>query len=151
MEKQIINEVPNGEIDKANSTFEHIVFKKPEDVVIRWNEEFLGVEINADGEHFVIDANHPSFKCSWDDAMRYFGSCIMWKLPTIRQLQIIAKHKDKINDVIRENNGYEIEGWLWSCEEEDEFCAYFVMMYNGNTDYDGKVSGLVCVRAVSAL
>ena len=98
MEKNVKITPPEGyEIDKEKSTFEIIVFKKLEDVV-RWDEEFHGVEINADGEHFVIEANYPSFYCSWNDAMRYFSSRIMWKLPTIKQLQIIAKHKDKIKN-----------------------------------------------------
>ena len=49
-------EVPKGyEIDKEKSTFESIVFKKVDDIIIKWNKNYNGVEINTDGEHFILD------------------------------------------------------------------------------------------------
>ena len=145
--------VPEGyEIDKEKSTFENIVFKKKDDAIMQWNVRLCGVEIKADGEHFVVDAESPSFHCSWDDAMRFYNTkaSFDWKLPTIRQLHIIAKYINKINEVIRKNGGYEISGWLWSCEEEIDFCAWGVSMDNGNTNGSPKNDNGY-VRAVSAL
>ena len=121
----------------------------PDGYVIEWNKNYNGVEIKADGEHFVIDANKPSYYCNWNDAMRYYtGSS--WKLPTVKQLKVLAKHIDKINEVIRENNGYEIFGWLWSCEEKDEFRVWSVYMDDGGI-YGGSKGSPTYVRAVSIL
>lgn len=145
--------VPEGyEIDKEKSTFKNIVFKKVDEVVIKWHKDKVGVEIKAEGEHFVIDAESPSFNCSWDDAMRFFNTKASsdWELPTVKQLQIISKHIDKINEVIRSNDGFKIKGWMWSCEVKDMSCAWFVSMLNGSTSLSYKsFSGYV--RAVSAL
>lgn len=33
----------------------------PDGYVIEWNKNYNGVEIKADCEHFVIDANKPSY------------------------------------------------------------------------------------------
>lgn len=145
--------VPEGyEIDKEKSTFENIVFKKVDEVVIKWNSSKVGVEIKAEGEHFVIDAESPSFHCNWNDAMRFFNTkaSFGWKLPTVKQLQIIAKHIDKINEVIRSNDGFKIKGWMWSCKEKDMSCAWYVNVNSGLTGYDDK-DGNGYVRAVSAL
>lgn len=145
--------VPEGyEIDKEKSTFENIVFKKVDEVVIKWRIDKVGVEIRAEGQHFVIDAESPSFHCPWDDAMRFYNTkaSFDWKLPTVRQLHIIAKYIDKINEVIRSNDGFEIKKWMWSCEEEDEFCAWGVSMGSGTTGSNYKGSPNY-VRAVSAL
>lgn len=151
--KSVKIDIPKGyEIDKEKSTFENIVFKKVDEVVIKWHKDKGGVEIKAEGEHFVIDAESPSFNCSWDDAMRFFNTkaSFGWKLPTVKQLQIIAKHLDKINEVIRSNDGFKIKGWMWSCKGKDMSCAWYVNMYDGGTDDIGKNYNLY-VRAVSAL
>lgn len=144
--------VPEGyEIDKEKSTFENIVFKKVDEVVIKWNSSKFGVEIKAEGEHFVVDAESPSFSCNWDEAIRYYNRphC-PWGLPTVKQLKIIAKHIGEINEVIRSNNGFAINGSLWSCEEKDESWVWYVYMNSGCTDYGRKYYDLF-VRAVSAL
>ena len=58
-------EIPNGyQIDVEKSTFENIVFKKVDNVVIKWNKNFKGVEIKTDCEHFIVDASSPSYSCS---------------------------------------------------------------------------------------
>ena len=148
MEKTLKINVPDGYvIDEEKSTFENIVFKKLDDVVIKWNKQYGSVDIIADGEKFRIDAIHPSFYCSWNDAKKYFKDMV-WKLPTVKQLQVLAKYIEKVNEIIRENNGYEICGWLWSCEEMDEFCAWSVSMYSGATSNYRKYDGNY-VRAVS--
>ena len=142
--------VPDGyeiDIEKSN-----IVFKKIDDAIIRWNKNYNGVEIKADGEHFVVDAN-PSYVMNWYDAVRFYNHphrSHTWGLPTITQLQVIAKYLDRINDVIREKNGFKIIDCLWSCEEVDGFFTWLVYMSDGDT-YRGNKYGSYYVRAVSAL
>ena len=150
MEKALKINVPEGyEIDREKPTFENIVFKKIDDTVIKWNKQYGSVDIIADGEKFRIDAVHPSFYCSWNDAKKYFKDMV-WKLPTVKQLQVLVKYIDKVNEIIREHNGFEINGYVWSCEEKDEFCAWTVYITNGDTYYYYK-SNCNYVRAVSAL
>lgn len=64
IEKVLKINVPEGyEIDKEKSTFNNIVFKKlplQKIVSIKWNKNYNGVEIHADGEHFVVDGR-PSY------------------------------------------------------------------------------------------
>ena len=149
MEKTLKINVPEGyEIDREKSTFENIVFKKKDDT-IRWNATTYSVEIKADGEHFMVDASRPSYYCSWDDAMRFHQSSI-WGLPTVKQLKVLVKHIDEVNKIIREHNGFELDGWMWSCEEKDKFCAWRVVMNDGYTSYSIK-SSYHYVRAVSVL
>lgn len=151
MEKKLKINVPDGyEIDKEKSTFETIVFKKKDDdVIIKWNKNYNGVEICADGEHFIVDSN-PSYCMNWDDAMRFYNQLhkyYIWGLPNVKQLQVLAKHINKVNEVIRDNNGFEIFGWMWSYEEDSRFCAWGVFMNNGYIDHNPKYLGLY-VRTV---
>lgn len=128
-------DIPNGkEIDFEKSTLTNVVFKdmKP---IIKWNDMYWGVEINADGEHFIIDASNPTTVCNWYAVKRYASEPIdNWKLPTINQLKVIEKYFDEIDNVITDNNGFNlVKGWYWSCEEKDEFCAWGVSMNFGDT------------------
>lgn len=144
MEKTLKINVPSGyEICKEMSTSDNVIFKKIDDVIIKWNDVYKGVEIKEDGEHFVVHANKPSYCCSWDDAMRYCQkNGLDWKLPTVKQLQKLAKYIDKVNVIICDNNGFEISGWMWSCEEKDEFHTWGVSMYNGHPDTTDKFAKL---------
>ena len=144
-------EIPDGyEIDKEKSTFENIVFKKVDEVVIKWNKNYCGVEIKADGEHFLLDGN-PDYCVTWNDAMRFYDTLQFWKLPTVKQLRVICKYLDKINNVIEENGGFILsKGFYWSIEEDNTVCAWYVYMNDGcacnlNKGFDRYV------RAVSAL
>lgn len=159
MEKVFKINVPDGyEIDKEKSTFESIVFKKINDFVlkkidddaIKWNATTYAVEINVDGEHFMVDASRPSYCCSWDDAMRFHRNGI-WNLPTIKQLEILFNYFENVNAIIRENGGYElIKRWYWSCEEKDVSCAWGVRIDYCN-EFRTYKCGLYYVRAVAAL
>lgn len=144
-------EAPKGyEIDKEKSTYENIVFKKVDDIVIKWNRNYNGVEIKADDEHFILEGN-PNYSMNWNDAMRFYSNLQFWKLPTTKQLLIIYKYFNKINEVIEENGGFKlIYTSYWSIEKKDEFNARYVHMTFGcadtnfmNFNYD--------VRAVSTL
>lgn len=155
MEKQFFTlnvEIPDGkEIDFEKSTLTNVVFKdiKP---TIKWNGMFSGVEINANGEHFVIDADNPTAVCNWYAAKRYASEPNNdWKLPTINQLKVIAKYFNEIDNVITDNNGYNlVNGWHWTCEEKDEFCAWLVNSHYGDTYEDNKCDDYF-VRSVRPL
>lgn len=147
-------EVPNGyEIDKEKSTFENIVFKKADDIVIKWNKNCFGVEIKTDDEHFILDGD-PDYCMNWDDAMRFFNKKSrnrIWNLPTVKQLQVIHNYFDKINTIIEENDGSKlIDAYYWSCENIDVFLSQNVNMYRGYIYSDNKGNNNY-VRAVSAL
>ena len=147
-------EVPDGyEIDKEKSTFENIVFKKVDNIVIKWNKNYNGVEIKADGEHFILDGN-PSYCMSWDNAVRFYNNkhrSHTWNLPTVKQLQVVHKYFDEINKVIGENDGFVLyKSFYWTIVEMNEFCAQGVGMIDGWTHGSDK-SYRAYVRAVSTL
>lgn len=152
--KSLKIEIPNGyEIDCEKSTFENIVFKKVDEVIIKWHKNYNGVEIKADGEHFILDAN-PTYFMGWNDAMRFYNNkhrSHTWNLPRVKQLQVVYKYFDEINKVIEENGGFLLlQGGYWSIEDRDEFCAWYVTMYDGDTTYNSKCYNNY-VRAVSTL
>ena len=147
-------EVPNGyEIDKENSTFENIVFKKVDDVVIKWNKNYNGVEVKADNEHFILDVN-PSYFMSWDDAKRFYNDkhrSHTWNLPTIKQLQVMYKYIDKIDNVIEDNDGFLLSKTsYWSIEETSNAFARNVNMLNCHIAEYPKYER-ICVQVVSTL
>ena len=134
MEKTLKITPPEGyEIDREKSTLDNIVFKKTDDIIIKWNSALMGVEIKDEGEHFFLNASCPSLYCSWYDATRYYNGFLR-HLPTKKQIRIIAKHIKKINTLIEEGQGYKIEGYLWSRESKDDEDAY-VVKSNGGTCY----------------
>ena len=148
MKKLKINILEGYEIDKENSTFERIKFKKI-NPTIKWNNDRFGVEIQKDGEHFIVSAK-PSMVMSWPDAVRFYKENKMWQLPTRKQLKLIVEHIDEVNALIKANGGYEIQGWHLTADEYNEFCVWYVNIYDGYTDYRNK-NGYYYVRAVSAL
>ena len=112
-------DVPEGyEIDEEKSSFKEIIFKK-QTISITWNFIHNGVEIIAEDEHFVISCDIPPFYCTWNDAKRYIQNDDKWVLPTVKQLKLISKHHNKINEIINEHYGYLINGYakIWSCEK----------------------------------
>ena len=73
-----------------------------------------------------------------------------WDLPTVKQLQIMAKNIKEINACFRAMGCPTLPmGWYWSSIEKDEFCAWYVFMSDGFTDSDDKYY-YYYVRAVSA-
>ena len=144
-------EIPDGyQIDWGKSTFENIVFRKVDEVIIKWDKYRNGVEIKADGEHFLLDGN-PDYCMSWHNAIRFYSNLQFWKLPTIKQLQVICKYFDEINNVIKENGGFVLlKDFYWSIKERNEFWAWYVNMSSRSTYYGCK-GGNIYVRAVSTL
>lgn len=144
-------EIPNGyEIDKEKSTFENIVFKKVDEVVIKWDKSRNGVEIKADGEQFLLSGS-PNYNMTWTEAMRFYSEVQFYKLPTIKQLQVVYKYFDKINEVIEENGGFVLnKSVYWCIEQYDEFCALSVNMCNGAVRRY-LTGNITSIRAVSTL
>jgi hypothetical protein len=153
-EVTITLQIPEGyEFNEKALSFDNIFKKKNIEPIIRWADG--DVEINADGEHFILDASNPTAMCNWIDAKRYCNELYFGikkgQLPTINQLKVIAKYFDKINKVISENNGYPLTlGWYWSREEKDEFCVWYIRMLDGYTSY-GSTLTYNYVRAVRHL
>ena len=143
--------IPKGyEIDREKSTFENIVFKKVDEVIIKLYKCRNGVEIKADGEHFILDGN-PNYNMTWNNAMRFYGNPQFWKLPTIEQLQVINKYFDEINNVIKENGGFVLtNGFYWSNLILDEFRAWGVH-FNDGCVYRYDKNYCYYVRAVFTL
>ena len=144
-------EVPNGyEIDQEKSTFENIVFKKVDDIIIKWNRNHNGVEIKADGEHFVLDSN-PSYIMNWDDSIRFYNNIHRshtWNLPTVEQLQIVYKYFDEINNVIKDNGGFVLYKSLYLAQKSESCeCVNMCNGYTRNNSGNFKFF----VRAVSNL
>lgn len=156
MEKQFFTlnvEIPDGkEIDFEKSTLTNVVFKdiKP---TIKWNDMYGGIEINADGEHFIIDAKSPTAVCDWYTAKRYASEPNdAWKLPTINQLKVIAKYFNEIDNVITDNNGFNlVKGFHWSCDEKNDISAWGAHLNDGYTNCGMKSILYYFVRSVRPL
>ena len=75
-----------------------------------------------------------------------------WYMPSKHELQTIFGCKSEINNTLSKNSAEGIgEDIYWSSTEDElnEFCAWRVDMYDGNTNYVNKYFGNY-VRAVSA-
>ena len=119
---------------------------------IKWNADLFGVEIQTEDEHFIIEAS-PSKIMTWFEAARYYTDSHRiptWQLPATKQMQIVAKYIDEVNDLIKENGGYELRGWFWTADDSDEFDAYGVYVHGGSATICSK-DGDDYVRAVSDL
>lgn len=117
------------------------------ETTIKWNAGLFGVEIKTEDEHFVISAQ-PSMVMTWNDAVRYFEGNEVWELPTKKQMKIVAKKIDKVNEMIKAYGGCEIIGCIWTAGESDEFCALLVNVYARFVDRIDKDYNYY-VRAVS--
>lgn len=116
---------------------------------IKWNKELFGVEIENNGNHFVINAL-PSMVMNWHDAVRFYKDSKVWKLPTGEQLLLFAKYINEVNALIKANGGYVIFGWHWTTKEYNELGVWIVDMSGRNTFSDSKYANHY-VRAVSNL
>lgn len=87
--------------------------------------------INDENETFVL-CTFPFVAMTWNKAMKFAKqrNCLV---PTIKQLTLIFKHKNKINDCL-ESLGQEkiIENeWFWTSEELCSSCSYYVGFNSG--------------------
>ena len=71
---------------------------------------------------------------------------------TVENLRFLAKHRDSINEVLKEKGRTELSGWYWSNEESWRYKACAVIVYSNDGDvYDYDMCNDRYVRAVSAL
>lgn len=72
-----------------------------------------------------------------------------WYLPSKDELRVVYDNISKINATLKQLKRVEVYAWYWSSTENDESCAWYVFMGNGNTFTNSKYSNGY-VRAVSA-
>ncbi len=72
-----------------------------------------------------------------------------WYLPVVVELKAIYDNKSKINSTLAKYGAQLKDDCYWSSSEDDEFRAWFVSMYDGDT-YCNLKSFDLYVRAVSA-
>ena len=71
---------------------------------------------------------------------------------TVENLRFLAKHRDTINEVLKENGRTELSGWYWSNEKSWRYEeSAFVVYSDYGSVYDDDLYGCNYVRAVSAL
>lgn len=147
--KQIKINIPEGyEIDQENSTFECIRFKpKPQ---VYWSDEHKAVVVEDGDISFMIDTT-PSYAMSWNDANRFYNNFIHWRLPTLKELKLIAKHLPQINCILKQVGGFEIFGRLWSSSTVIDSVYALTLNVNCNTEEARSVDKIVYARAVSEL
>ena len=133
--KEII--LPDGwVIDKVENS--KIILKEDDSKpIIKWNNEKNGVEVKADGYHFIVASMPTNILSDWYGAKII---CEKWEgyLPSVGELQVMVKYIKEINQCFRNNNGFEcltdLSVYLWSD-------------YNSYTEYSRAVnvsSGYIC-------
>lgn len=126
----VIDKVENGKI---------ILKEDDNKPVIKWNNEKNGVEVKADGYHFIVASMPTNILSNWEGAKII---CEKWGgyLPSVEELQVMVKYIKEINQCFRNNNGFECLS---------ELSRYFWSNYESYTDYTRIVnmsSGYVCCR-----
>ncbi|MBQ8853480.1 MAG: TIR domain-containing protein [Alistipes sp.] len=127
---------------------------------LRWSSDsaeqkrLIGADSETDGAYNMAKVKaipgwktkYPAFKWCAD-----LGEG--WYLPSKEELLTIYKYKDKLNPKLTDK----LSGWYWSSTESDKqfsdsgyFCAWYVLMSNGNTNHNYKYIFNGYVRAVSA-
>ena len=120
---------------------------------LKWSSDsaeqkrLIGADSKTDGAYNMAKVTAIS---GWREKYPVFKWCADlgegWYLPSKEELRTICRNKDKLNPNLTDKLP---ERWYWSSTELDEFCAWFVGMYNGAT-YGYPKGNSDCVRAVSA-
>lgn len=124
----VIDKVENGKI---------ILREDDSKPVIKWNNEKNGVEVKADGYHFIVASMPTNIQSDWDSAKII---CEKWGgyLPSVEELQVMCKYIKEINRCFKNNNGFECL---------TDLSVYFWSDYNLYTDHARAVhasNGYVC-------
>ena len=118
----------------------------------------MEVNIILEESAFIVEAEGKKLRVSYKEVClpykeaRKFCKKNSGGDETVENLRFLAKHRDSINEVLKEKGYAELSGWYWSNEESWRYkdCAFVVSSYNGNVD-DYRMNGIISVRAVSAL
>lgn len=81
---------------------------------VSWNNAFYGVEIKSAKEHFIVSAM-PNMTGRLDAAVKCCETMGNWRLPTFKEVEMIADAIPRINALMDENGGHRIdlESILW--------------------------------------
>ena len=91
---------------------------------------------------------------NWQNDYPAFAWCASlgegWYLPAIKELEAIYTQRAVVNNTLKaKGKSILTTDWLWSSTQYDKFCAWYVYMGSGGTNYSTKY-GNDYVRAVSA-
>ena len=118
----------------------------------------MEVNIILEESAFIVEAEGKKLRVSYKE------ECVPYKEArkfceengggdeTVENLRFLAKHRDSINEVLKENGRTELLGWYWSYEESWRYkgSAFVVISSDGGVS-NGSMSSSYDVRAVSAL
>ena len=118
----------------------------------------MEVNIILEESAFIIEAEGKKLRVSYkEDCLPYKEARKFCKEngggdETVENLRFLAKHRDSINEVLKEKGYTELSGWYWSNEESWRYSdsAFIVLSYDGIVDNDDMYDDSR-VRAVSAL
>lgn len=114
-----------------------------------WSEVQDGVVLPTLGK--VIPRLEPErHECSWDKAMADAAAAGL-TLPSREELQYIYHHLDQINGLLLANNGNRLprNKYFWSCTENSQNGAWYVIFGSGYTYYYYKCNDFY-VRPLAA-
>ena len=88
--------------------------QKKNSSVITWNSTHYGVEVQSAKKNFIISAM-PNMIGRLDTAVKCCDTMAGWRLPTFKEVELIADNIAQINDLMEANGGHRIdlESVLW--------------------------------------
>ena len=118
----------------------------------------MEVNIILEESAFIVEADGKKLRVSYkEDCLPYKEARKLCKEngggdETVENLRFLAKHRDSINEVLKEKGYTELSGWYWSNEESWRYSdsAFIVNSFNGYVYYN-SMNVNDNVRAVSAL
>lgn len=144
MGKAIEFKIPEGYVvDKDNSTENKIILKWIDnEVKLEWDRNFGAVRIEVAGKGaFGVVSHSPSYYCTQEEATRNF---LLYRLPSVQQLHIIAKNFNAINKVISDNNGFKLTPNHYMSKDKDGGSPVVIKLPNG----EEKIVPDFCQRVV---
>ena len=118
----------------------------------------MEVNIILEESAFIVEAEGKKLRVSYKE------ECLPYKKArkfceengggdeTVENLRFLAKHRDSINKVLKENGRTELSGWYWSNEESWLYSdGAFIVNSGSGLVYSNDMYSDCNVRAVSAL
>ena len=90
------------------------MMQKKNSSVITWNSAHYGVEVQSPKKNFIISAM-PNMIGRLDTAVKCCDTMAGWRLPTFKEVELIADNIAQINTLMEANGGHRIdlESVLW--------------------------------------